>query len=95
MKIESLYFGDLREVTGLPQETLSLKEDSKLIDLMGKLFETYGNDIRLQLDFGNSHIVLINGQHHEILGRKEKILKEGDKLAGYHGWIREMPHHPM
>lgn len=41
----------------------------------------YGNDFRLQLDFGNSHVVLINGQHHEILGGKETILKEGDRVV--------------
>ena len=79
MEIEPLYFGDLREITGLAQETISLKEGSKLIDLMEKLFETHRNDFRLQLNLGNNHVVLINGQHHEILGGKEIILKEGDR----------------
>ena len=48
---------------------------------MGKFFETYGNYFRLQLDFGNNHVVLINGQLHEIPGGKETILKEGDGVV--------------
>jgi hypothetical protein len=39
----------------------------------------YGNDFRLQLDFGNPHVVLINSQPHEIPGGKEIILKEEDR----------------
>jgi hypothetical protein len=46
---------------------------------MEKLFETHRNDFRLQLNLGNNYVVLINGQHHEILGDKEIILKEGDR----------------
>ncbi len=54
-------------MTGLIQETLSLKKGSKLVDLMGKLFETYRKNCRLLLDFGNSHVVLIKNQPHEML----------------------------
>jgi hypothetical protein len=79
MEIGSLYFGDLQEITSLAQETIPLKDGSKLIHLMGKFFETYGNDSRLQLDFGNNHVLLINSQPHEIPGGKEIILKEGDR----------------
>jgi len=79
MEIESLYFGNLREITSLAQETILLKDGSKLIDLMGKFCETYGNDFRLQSDFGNSPVVFINSQPHEIPGGKEIILKKGDR----------------
>jgi len=36
----------------------------------------YGNDFRLQLDFGNSPVVLIKSQPHEIPDAKEIIFKE-------------------
>ena len=81
MEVESLYFGELREITRLGKETISLKEGSRLIDLIDRLTKVYGNDFRLWVDRENSYIILINGQHYEILGGKETILKKGDRVV--------------
>ena len=81
MKIESLYFGDLRYTTGLARETISIEEGSKILDLLNKLSETYGRNFRLLLDLGSSHIILINGQNHEVMGGNETILEEGDQIV--------------
>ena len=81
MDIESLYFGDLRYITGLARETISIEDGSKIIDLLNKLFETYGKDFRITLDPGSSHIILINGQNHEVLGGNETLLQDGDQIV--------------
>ena len=79
--IQSRYFGVLREITGLGEETLTLRENSRLIDLINHLTETHGTEFRLQVNHRDSYVILINGQHHEILGGEETILKTGDRVV--------------
>jgi len=79
--IQLRYFGVLREITGLGEETLTLREGSRLIDLINRLTETHGTAFRLQVDHKDSYVILINGQHHEILGGEETILKPGDRVV--------------
>ena len=81
MKVESLYIGELRRLTRLNQETISLNEGSRVIDMIDKLTDAYGNDFRLHLDKENSYVILINGRHYEILDGMQTVLKEGDKVV--------------
>ncbi len=81
MKVESTYFGVLRDLTRLNQETISLKEGSNLKDLIDKLTETYGRDFHLRVYHKNRYVILINGQNHEVLDGEETILKEGDGVV--------------
>ncbi len=81
MEIDSFFFGELRRITGLSKEEISLKEGVKLIDLIDRLSETYGSDFRLHVDRANSYIILVNGRHHDLLGGKETILKGGDTVV--------------
>ena len=81
MDIQLRYFGVLREITGIGEEILALWEGARLIDLINRLAETYGTAFRLQVDHRDSYVILINGQHHEILGGEETILKAGDRVV--------------
>jgi len=81
MKVESLSIGELRRLPRLNRETISLNEGSRIMDMIDKLIDTYGNGFRLQLDQENSYVILTNGRHYEILDEKQTILKEGDKVA--------------
>jgi len=81
MEIDSLYFGELRDITGVAKEAVSLEEGSRLLDLVNRLSEAHGKHFLLKLDLGNSHIILINGQNHEVLGGKETVLREGDRVV--------------
>jgi len=81
MEIDSRYYGELRGITGLGKEFVRLEEGSTLLDLVNRLSETHGKDFRLRLDLGNSHIILINGQNHEVLGGKGTVLHEGDLVV--------------
>lgn len=81
MKVESTYFGALRDLTHLNQETISLEEGSNLKDLMDKLTATYGHDFSLRLYRKNRYSILINGQNYEVLDGEDTLLKEGDEVA--------------
>lgn len=81
MKIESTYFGELRELTRLNQETVSLKEGSNLKDLIDKLTALHGDDFRLRLFHKNRYSIFVNGQNHEVLDGEDTLLKEGDGVA--------------
>ena len=81
MNVESTYFGELRDLTRLNQETITLKKGSNLKNLMDKLTEAYGNDFRLQVYHKSRYVILINGQNHEVLDGEKTILKEGDGVV--------------
>jgi molybdopterin converting factor small subunit len=81
MKVESTYFGELRDLTHLNQETITLKKGSNLKDFIGKLTETYGNDFRLLVYHKSRYVILINGQNHEVLDGEKTMLKEGDEVV--------------
>ncbi len=81
MRVESTYFGELRDLTRLNQETITLKKGSNLKDFIGKLTETYGNDFRLQVYHKSRYLILINGQNHEVLDGEKTMLKEGDEVV--------------
>ena len=81
MNVDSTYFGVLRDLTHLNQETISLKEGSSLKDLIDKLTETYGHDFPLRVYHENRYVILINGQNHEVLDGEKTVLKEGDGVV--------------
>ena len=81
MNVESTYFGKLRDLTRLNQETITLKEGSILKDLIGKLTEAYGKDFHLQVYHKSRYVILINGQNHEVLDGEKTVLKEGDGVV--------------
>jgi molybdopterin converting factor small subunit len=81
MKVESTYFGELRDLTRLNQETITLKKGSNLKDLIEKLTEAYGSDFPLLVYHKRRYVILINGQNHEVLDGEKTILKEGDGVV--------------
>ena len=81
MKVESTYFGELRELTRKNREAITLKKGSDLKVLLDKLTEIYGKDFSLQLYHKSRYTILINGQNHEVLDGEETVLKEGDEVV--------------
>ncbi|MBW2065127.1 MAG: MoaD family protein [Deltaproteobacteria bacterium] len=81
MRIETSYFATLRNITGRAREEVNLDDGAKLRDLLEYLFHVHGDKFRNTLDLGNSHLILVNGRHHEILQGMETILKEGDRVV--------------
>ena len=81
MKVESTYFGELRELTRLNQETISLKKGANLKDLIDKLTATHGDDFRIRVFHKNRYSILVNGQNHEVLDGENTVLKDGDGVV--------------
>ncbi|MBW2029395.1 MAG: MoaD/ThiS family protein [Deltaproteobacteria bacterium] len=81
MRIETLYFGDLRNITGRARQDITLGDGARLRDLLEDLFLAHGEAFRKTLDLGNSHVILVNGQHHGILQGMETPLKDGDRVV--------------
>jgi len=81
MKIEGLFFGQLRELTGVRDSTFDIKDDARLADLIGHLGEEYGAAFRQQLDSIKGLRILINGQEYILLGGMEAPLKDGDTVV--------------
>ncbi|MBW2067053.1 MAG: MoaD/ThiS family protein [Deltaproteobacteria bacterium] len=81
MRIETLYFGDLRNITGHARQEITLGDGASLQDLLEELLLAYGEAFLKTLDLGNSHVILINGQHHGIFQGMETPLKDGDRIV--------------
>ena len=81
MNVEAIYFGELRDLTHLNQESISLNEGSNLRDLIDNLTTTYGHDFHLCLFHKNRYSILINGQNYEVLDGEKTVLKEGDEVV--------------
>ena len=85
MKIEVLYFADLKDITGKDKETLNLKQN-KLFELVDLLFEKYHPIKNLIWDDNRSSLrdmisIAINDS---IIHEKNKLsinLSDGDKIA--------------
>lgn len=80
MKIEVLFFGQLRELTGVRDGVFTVNGAS-LVDLMEHLGEKYGAAFRQQVDSINGLRILINGQEYMLLGGMEAPLKDGDTVV--------------
>lgn len=81
MKVESTYFGGLRELTRMNRETITLNDGSNLKDLIDKLTVVHGDDFPVLLYQKSRYVILINGQNHEVLGGEKTVLKEGDGVV--------------
>jgi MoaE-MoaD fusion protein len=73
MRVRVLFFGQLREITGLKQDEAELSEGARLEDL----FERYGSQFPKLLEFRASVAVSINQEYAPWLA----TLSQGDEVA--------------
>ena len=81
MKIEVLFFGQLRELTEVTKSTAEIKENASLADLTDYLEKAYGADFRNQVSGTRGMRILVNGQEYTLLGGMETPLREGDTVV--------------
>ena len=85
MKVEVLYFAELKEITGKDKESFSLN-DSKLLELINALFIKYDSIKKLIWEENKNNLkknvsIVLND---EIVNHNNKLsikLSEGDKIA--------------
>jgi MoaD family protein len=82
LKVRTLYFARLRELTGREAEELDVPEGSRCIDVVRAIAERYGEDLRRYLfdesgSFRRSFAIALNGERTS----PEAEVREGDTVV--------------
>ena len=81
MNIEVLFFGQLREITGVSRTGVVIDDNSRLADLVQYLSGKYGNTFREKVESIEGMRILINGREYYLLGRMEAPLSDGNTVV--------------
>ena len=81
MNIEVLFFGQLREITGVSRTNVAVNENSRLADLVVYLSGQYGDAFREKVESIEGLRILINGREFYLLGRMEAPLSDGNTVV--------------
>jgi MoaD family protein len=81
MNIEVLFFGQLREITGVSRTGVVIDDNSRLADLVSQLSEQYGDTFREKVENIEGMRILINGREYYLLGRMEAPLSDGNTVV--------------
>ena len=81
MNIEVLFFGQLREITGVSRANVVIDDDSRLADLVVYLASQYGESFREKVERIEGMRILINGREYYLLGRMEAPLSDGNTVV--------------
>ena len=80
-QIEVIYFGRLREIAGLRQETLGIEPGGTLSGIIKVLSAKYGSGFKERIENPDRYGILIDGRHYETVGGLESSLKDGDQVV--------------
>jgi sulfur-carrier protein len=81
MNIEVLFFGQLREITGVSRTGVVIDDNSRLADLVSQLSEQYGDTFREKVENIEGMRILINGREYYLLGRMKAPLSDGNTVV--------------
>ena len=81
MQVEVTYFGKLRQLTRVRQQTYSLDEGSRLSDLVARITQDYGPGFQEEMEQIRDLGIFVRGQHHEVLDGMATALKDGDSVV--------------
>lgn len=78
MKINVLFFGPLRDLTGQRERDVVLSEKATLKELLTTLKDTYGDAFESKIE---GMRILVNGREYTFTGGYETPLREGDTVV--------------
>jgi MoaD family protein len=81
MNIEVLFFGQLREITGVSRTSVVIDDNSRLADLVQYFSGQYGDAFREKVESIEGMRILINGREYYLLGRMEAPLSDGNTVV--------------
>ncbi len=81
MNIEVLFFGQLREITGVSRTNVVIEDKSRLADLVVSLSGQYGEAFQKKVESIEGLRILINGREYYLLGRMEAPLSDGNTVV--------------
>ena len=84
MRVKVLYYATFRQITGIKEEDVEMKDGSKIRDLLFFLFQKYGEDFKSNV-MENEKIrsavkILLNGRDIDFLKGLDTELKTGDSV---------------
>jgi MoaD family protein len=81
MNIEVLFFGQLRDITGVSRLDAAIEDNARLADLVEYLGDKYGAAFIEKVDNIKGLRILINGREYFLLGHMEASLKDSDTVV--------------
>ena len=81
MNIEVLFFGQLREITGVSRTSVVINDNSRLADLVVDLAGQYGDAFQKKVEGIAGMRILINGREYYLLGCMEAPLSDGNTVV--------------
>jgi MoaD family protein len=81
LKIEVLFFGQLRDITGTAKKKVTISEGVKLSDLMRLLDRRYKTSLSEEIEQTRGLMIMINGRHYSSVGGIDAPLKDKDTVA--------------
>lgn len=81
MKLEVLFFGKFRDITGTSRTDAVIEDGSRLADLVEYLGGQYGQEFNENVDGIPGLRILVNGREYFLLGRMEAPLSEGTTVV--------------
>jgi len=81
LKIEVLFFGRARTITGAARKTVNISEGVKLADLFRLLDCRYDNKFSGEFKDFKGLMVMINGRHYNSVGGPDAPLNDKDTVA--------------
>jgi MoaD family protein len=81
MNIEVLFFGQLRDITGVSRMNAAIKDNARLADLVEHLAEKYGTAFSQKVESIKGLRILINGREYFLLGHMEAALEDGNTVV--------------
>lgn len=81
MKVNLLFFAQLRDLAGVRDREVEAVDGSTLADLVEQLCREYGTDFRHQIETSQGLRIMVNGRENEVLQGRETVLKDGDTVT--------------
>ncbi len=81
MKIEVLFFGRARVITGTARKIVNISEEVKLADLFRLLDCRYQDRFSSEFPDLKGLMIIINGRHFHTVGGPEALLHDNDTVA--------------
>jgi molybdopterin converting factor small subunit len=81
MQLEVLFFGQLREITGVSRTSAVIDDGACLADLVKYLGTQYGEEFAEKVSEISGLRILINGREYYLLGRMEAPLSENTTVV--------------
>jgi len=81
MKLEVLFFGKFRDITGVSRTEAVIEDGSRLADLVNYFGAQYGKEFAENVDGIPGLRILVNGREYYLLGRMEAPLSDGTTVV--------------